>query len=366
MEEHVWYIQNYIDSMTDPKHPLTMAACANAAKESLTGRVKCEALCMGNVNSEEALRLSTVLDRSFLQRSMSLSDVEIPEFRSMKLPTKEEAHNMFGAPLDRPFPLVYQELAYSESEENNAVELILQVGSEYELGYDGLAIFDLIAHVAYNSAFAQLRTKEQLGYIVSAYARRTAGGAYGLAIVVQGGVALPEDLEIRCQYWLNTFRQELSSMSADELAKEASAVVAQLLEKDTKLAQEVGRTWGEILNTEGLPDRIKTPAFNRMQRVAKELMVKEHGDEHGRRTAEELKERALAFFDKHFSLRSPQRRAMSARVYSQRARAAYDEALKEPGVFSKHSDIRYVKQFLGSYPRVPYWRVNRKDDRTSE
>ena len=54
-------------------------------------------------------------------------------------------------------PVVYEAMAHSESEENNAVELLMQTSSSYELGYEGLAIQELISSIAYNSAFNQLR-----------------------------------------------------------------------------------------------------------------------------------------------------------------------------------------------------------------
>jgi len=45
---------------------------------------------------------------------------------------------------------------------------MMQSMSNYELGYEGLAIQELIGSIAYNSAFNQLCTKEQLRYIDSA------------------------------------------------------------------------------------------------------------------------------------------------------------------------------------------------------
>jgi hypothetical protein len=79
----------------------------------------------------------------------------------MKLPTKEEAQNIFGTEwLADSIPIKYQELAYSSSEENNAVELTLQAGSDLSLGYEGIGILDLIGHIAYSSAYNQLRTRE--------------------------------------------------------------------------------------------------------------------------------------------------------------------------------------------------------------
>jgi len=368
IEENVWYLDNYISEMEGEeaeRDPLTMAECADVARDCFMGRVKCEALCMGNIDELGCRDVSDVIDRHFLEGSRALSEAETPRFRSLKLPTRQEAVVIFGKEVaERPFPLVYQDIAYSDSEENNAAEVILQVGCELDLGYEGVAILDLITHMAYNSAYSQLRTKEQLGYIASAFSRKTAGNTWGMSVVIQSSVALPEVLEERCEAWLKTFRSELESMPPESIAKEASAVVAQLLESETKLSQEVGRVFGEILNTEGLSDKLRTPAFDRLEKIAGELRVRSDDEEpasaegsHKIRTPSELKERILEFFDSYFASESPNRRAMSTRVYCQNSRSHFDENVGQPGILSSHSDMRHYKQYLSSWPSVPYWRI---------
>jgi insulysin len=377
IEENVWYLDNYISEMEGEAaktHPLTMEECARAAEESLMGRVKCEILCMGNMNEKEALQVSDVLDRHFLGSSRVLTEVETPSFRSMKLPTRDEAVLIFGpAVKDKSIPLVYQDLAFSDTEENNAVELILQAGSELDLGYEGLALLDLICHMAYNSAFNMLRTKEQLGYIVSANARRTAGGGWGMSVIVQSSVALPEKLEERIEAWLAVYRKELEEMSPESMAREASAVAALFLESETKMSQEVSRVWGEILNTEAMTDSLRTPAFDRLEFLADELSISDNSASQTttkagtkRKSAIDLKQRVLEFFDDHFASSSPKRRALSARVFRHSSKQEYEEALSQPGVLSTFSDMRYLKQFLGSWPKVPYWRVEEPRDPNQE
>jgi insulysin len=180
----------------------------------------------------------------------------------MKLPTRNEAIAIFGSEVaSDPFPIKYQELAYSSSEENNAVEVTFQAGSDTSLRYEGVGINDLISHLAYNSAYNQLRTKEQLGYIVSAFTRKTAGSAWGLSVVVQSSSASPKILEERIDAWLKTFRQELEEMPAEMIAMEVSGIVSQLLEENTKLAQEVGSFWSEIAATETCNENMSTPAL---------------------------------------------------------------------------------------------------------
>merc|ERR1711935_141279 len=103
----------------------------------------------------------------FLKPSNALRDSEVPSFKSVRLPTRDEAILIFGQDIaGDSIPIKVQELACSSSEENCAVELTFQAGCDLTLGYEGIAILDLISHLAYHSAYNQLRTKEQLGYIV--------------------------------------------------------------------------------------------------------------------------------------------------------------------------------------------------------
>lgn len=370
IEENVWYLDNYIDELEGEQaanDPVTMEECARAAEECLMGRLKCEALCMGNIDEQGSFEVASMIDKQLLGSVRPLSEVETPRFRSLKLPTREEAIAIFGPDVaTRPIPLVYQELAYSPTEENNAVELIFQVGCELELGYEGMALLDLLTHIAYGSVFNQLRTKEQLGYLVSSFARKTAGGAWGMSVLVQSGVALPEKLEERCEAWLEIFRKELEDMTPENVAQEASAVAAQLLETETKLSQEVSRVWGEILNTECLTDRLRNPAFERLEKLAEILTVIDDGEEVEadvpRFKAEDLKKKILKLFDDHISISSPKRRAMIARVYNHNSKVEYEAALNKPGVLSTYADMRQLKQFLSSWPMAPYWRIENKSD----
>jgi len=375
LEESVWYLDDYVREMEGEyaeQDPMTMEECGMVVEESLTGRHKVEALCMGNIDETEAREACKIVEDHFYAKKISrpLAESEIPTFRSMQLPTREEAKHIFGSDVivtgNRSVPLVYQELAYSASEENHAIEYIIQTGSELELEYDGLALLELVSHISYNSAYNRLRTNEQLGYIVSTFSRKTVGGGWGLSAVVQSSVALPEKLEERVEAWLETFRSEIEEEDPENLAMEAAAVVSQLKERDTKLSQEVNQFWGEIVNTETYSTRLREPCFDRIDRIADELSLMTdsstdkttmNGNE--RMTPEQLKQRMLDFFDKYLSASSPTRRAMSARVYNQKAKDVYEANIGKPGILSTFDDIRHVKQFLPTKPIAPYWRQDK-------
>ena len=154
LEESVWYLEDYVREMEGEyaeKYPMTMEECAMVAQESLTGRHKVEALAMGNIDETEARKACQIVEDHLFsnKQSRALEESEIPTFRSMQLPTREEAKHIFGEDVvatgNRSVPLVYQELAFSPSEENHAIELIIQTGSEIELEYDGVALLELFA-----------------------------------------------------------------------------------------------------------------------------------------------------------------------------------------------------------------------------
>ena len=164
LETPLWHVSDYIQEMEGPdadEDPLTLKECAEVAEACLFGRSKAVALCIGNIDEKESNNVAEVIQRHFIRKRPLLED-ETPRFRSLILPTKEEATRIFGSNIDRKVPLVYQALAHSESEENNSVELMMQTTSSLELGYEGIAIQELISSIAYNSAFNQLRTKVRL------------------------------------------------------------------------------------------------------------------------------------------------------------------------------------------------------------
>lgn len=365
MEEKAWHVDAYIKEMEGEladKFPLSMEECGAKMQEAmLNGRNYMECLVMGNVDKKEAEGVEEIINDVFLEGSRPLLDEELPGFKSFKLPTKDEARALFDTDelVKDDIPIIHQELAFNSEEENNAVELILQAGCDASLKYKGVAILELIGYLAYNSAYTQLRTKEQLGYIVSAFVRKTSGGARSLSVVVQSSSTLPDVLEERVENWLIEFRKELEEMPEERLEREANAVVAQLLERDVRLGEEIGRAWGEITSTATLYKKNKQPEFDRIEHLISELEVIPDSSctdtENKQKTVTQLKAEMLEFFDKHLEAKSPQRRAMSARLYSQKHK---DEMEKHegPGLLTSYDDVMHLKQYLETWPLAPYWK----------
>jgi len=196
---------------------------------------------------------------------------------------------------------------------------------------------------------------------VSAFSRKTAGSAAGFSVVVQSSTTLPQELEKRCEAWMVSFREQLGSMPAEDIAKEAAAVVAQLMERNMRLADEVATAWGSIVSTSFVGSLYNTPPFDRHIKLAEELKVQGTGSnvsgdaETSMQTAEELKSKLLSIWDKYFDAKSPERKAVSARVYGQKAKAEYEKNIGKTGILSSYEEVRQLKQFLEHYPTAPYW-----------
>lgn len=357
LEQSTWTIPQYLREMEkilDTDVEKAMAECGRIMYDCLFSKVcRIEAICMGNADTDDAMKFVELVERNFLEQSIGVCDEEVPRFRSIKIPTYAEAIRMFGGNEDVQYPLAYEEVAQGASENNNAIELHLQVGPEAVLKYDGVAILDIIGQIAYTSAFQTLRTEEQLGYIVSAYPRSVTGGSHGFSVVVQSSSKLPHELEERCEAWLIKFRQELNDMTDNDISAAAGAVVSQLLERDTRFSQEVSRMWGQIVSTVQLPLRDNEPVFNRLEKLASVIDL---GEEDCKMTASDLKGKILEMFDTHFVVDSPRRRAFSSRVYGKSSKHIFEQNTGKPGILQGHDDILDFKLGLETLPMTPYWK----------
>ena len=92
--------------------------------------------------------------------------------------------------------------------------------------------------------FTQLRTKEQLGYIVKSLVRRS-NGAQGIKIVVQSEFE-PEYLDARIEAFIEGLEEALEQMGDPEFNSHIEALATKRLEKPKQLVARNSRYWSEI------------------------------------------------------------------------------------------------------------------------
>lgn len=104
----------------------------------------------------------------------------------------------------------------------------------------------LIAHILSEPAFAVLRTREQLGYIVSSSLwQLTGGGQAGIGILVQSERD-PLYLEQRVDAFLHEMSEKIQAMPESEFLEHKTALQKQWREAPKNLNEEMNRYWVQI------------------------------------------------------------------------------------------------------------------------
>ena len=92
--------------------------------------------------------------------------------------------------------------------------------------------------------YSELRTRQQLGYIVQSGANEI-DGVRGLSLLVQSTALPPPELQQRIDGFLRLFRGTLVLMPEEELRSYTEAISAQMADVDNRLDQQATRLWNE-------------------------------------------------------------------------------------------------------------------------
>jgi secreted Zn-dependent insulinase-like peptidase len=134
-------------------------------------------------------------------------------------------------------------------DDNSAVMHSYQVcvdSDSCDLGVRCAVMMDLLSLVLSQPAFAQLRTVEQLGYIVFTFARRGPHARY-LNVIVQGSTKDAGFMSERVDSFMKTyFLQWANSTSAKELNQLKEVQVATILEKPLQMESATGIMWPQV------------------------------------------------------------------------------------------------------------------------
>lgn len=126
---------------------------------------------------------------------------------------------------------------------NSALEVILQTGLENPQENMLLQLADQILS---EPCFDELRTKEQLGYVVFCGVHKS-NGSQGLRFIIQGEKS-PQYMESRLEAFLKLMLKKLEEMTQKEFDDHKQALVNIRLEKPKRMSQLAKKYWGEITN----------------------------------------------------------------------------------------------------------------------
>jgi hypothetical protein len=182
-------------------------AQVKALQARLLPEVEVEALLCGNVVPEQATQLVAKLQAALA--SKPLPRERRPVRRLRMLPEGERALRQF--------------VAANPDEVNSATEVYLQVGRDEGDDWVLLALLNQIISKAF---YSELRTKQQLGYIVQCGANEISG-VRGLSFLVQSKVQPPDVVEERIGAFLRLFRGTLVLLDDAQVREYTASLAAQ-------------------------------------------------------------------------------------------------------------------------------------------
>lgn len=206
--------------------PNVTAEALRFFKPQLLGQMHIEVYVHGNMYKEDALQLTDMV-QSILQPRL-LPRTQWPVRRSLVLPPGSN--------------YVYRKTLKDPANVNHCIEYWLYTGDRGDPLTRARTLF--LEQVMHEPAFDQLRTKEQLGYIVFCGARVFAT-TYGFRWLVQSE-RTPQYLEARVEAFINSFGEILDKMSDADFENHKRSLVVRLLKKLENLDSESSRHWNQI------------------------------------------------------------------------------------------------------------------------
>ncbi|MBU2648748.1 insulinase family protein [bacterium] len=211
-----WHTDEYLAVIDD----ITVQDLA-AFLPTLFSRLHIDFLAHGNFNERDVLEQAAFLE----DRLGGSGPVELPLERTMILPTAKS--------------LVYQ---FKVEDVNSAIDVYYQVGPETVKQSVSL---DMIQQMIEKPFYNQLRTIEQLGYIVWS-GHRESGKVDGFVFIIQSSVKDPVYLQSRIEQFIFDFNRQLDAFPEKEFAQFKEALIAQRREMPKSLQEETHRYWQTI------------------------------------------------------------------------------------------------------------------------
>jgi insulysin len=155
--------------------------------------------------------------------------------------------------LPRDCEVVLRQAGPHSKNNNSAIQIILQVGRRGEFNAD--VALQILAQVMDKPAFHELRTKQQLGYMVW-QGVDTLENVQSIYFIIQSTIADPDELGRRIEAFLVQFRaQTLETLTSDEFDRYVESTIAMKLEKEKRQSSRTSRLWAEIASREFVWDR---------------------------------------------------------------------------------------------------------------
>ncbi|KAI0010148.1 LuxS/MPP-like metallohydrolase [Xylariaceae sp. FL0662B] len=221
--EHDFVVEQLVAEL-----PAISAEAVSQFHKQIMSQLHIEAYVHGNLYKEDALKLTDMIEN--ILKPQVLPKEEWPIIRSLDFPTGSN--------------YLFQKVLKDPANVNHCIEYYLHIGDKGDRTIR--AKTQLLDQIMHEPAFDQLRTKEQLGYVVFSGLRGTAT-TYGFRFIIQSE-RTSDYLESRIDSFLVAQTASLADMSDTEFESHKRSVIIKRLEKLKNLDQETGRHWTQIAN----------------------------------------------------------------------------------------------------------------------
>ncbi|KAF2125491.1 insulin-degrading enzyme [Dothidotthia symphoricarpi CBS 119687] len=235
-----------------------------------------EVLAHGNLYKEEALKLTDLAERTLKPKKLPASQLTIK--RNLVWPSGSN--------------FIYEKQLKDPANVNHCIEYSVYAGDRYDKVLRAKLM--LIGQMTDEPCFNQLRTKEQLGYVVfSGYQFQDTWAGYRILIQSEKDCRY---LEGRIENFLTSFEKQLEEMSDEDFQGHKKAIINKRIAKLKNLGQEDARFWSHIYSDsyDFLQADVDAQAIDQL-----------------------TKDSVVAFFAQHFSPSSLHRAKLSVHLQAQ-------------------------------------------------
>lgn len=248
--EDTWSTKEKLEAARD----VTLEDLRSFAK-TLLSEVDPVLLAHGNMTEAYALNLAQQIDAIVLGRS---DFVPVERSRVRKLPDEETRVSLDVEHPDTGYTL------YMQGKNNS---------------FEERARFHLLAQIISSPFYEEIRTQQQLGYIVYATPFELLETP-ALGFVVQSPSASTETIDSAVRDFSEDFQATLSHLSEERLDREKQAVTSGILERDRRLGDISGRYWREIDrgaddfdSRQKLANAVKTVSLEELEATFKDAVL---------------------------------------------------------------------------------------------
>lgn len=273
LEEPRWHVNDYLARIRDGS--ITVET-VNTYVSQLRERLYISAIICGNLTKESAISMVKSVQES-------IGYAPLPEIEQLK-------RRVVQVPIGRD---IFSRMAHPNPEDNNsAIDVFFQTGLRGNFVRD--VTLELLADILNKPTFHELRTVQQLGYIVFEGAGETEF-VRGIFIIVQSTVADPDELLSRIDKFLLDVREDvLEAMTEEKFQQYVSSLSATKAQPESNLMNQSFKFWNELRT-----------GFKQYDRADKEIEVLQSI----------TKEQVVEFFDKHIAQGGSERRRIISQIY---------------------------------------------------